>query len=212
MTTKELQRNFLKTGRTIEQTMLNFNASWASMVDHGVKQYKITKSLGNPVGEIPSQLIRPLYGRFLKNVVQESPAVSTEIGLPNQGGTMYYTELGKKEENTMAEHSITSAFSIVSLCAGNMKLVDYFFQPTVRMSKDKEDRKYLKGSHVRGNPSLVWLKKPFKRYVEAKFPNTIYTWQGNEIDIKTWTWKDHIEQVIMPHEVWGKLYTESDFS
>lgn len=206
------EKNWLKRGRTLEGSLLDFNTAWANTLDTMVKQYRVTVELGKPVREIPSQLIRPIYGRFLKNIVEESPIVSTELGLGNQKGAMYYTEDAKISTATLGEHPLTSTAMIQQgLCCGKVKLVDYMFQPFVRMSK-AEDSQYLGEEHVRGEPTDEWFVKPFTRYVDAKFPSKIYTWQKEEVNIEQWTWTDHIEKVIKPHVLWNHLYSKSNFS
>jgi hypothetical protein len=197
-----------KAGRSLENSLLIFNVAWGNTIDTMVKQYRVTAELGQPVTEIPSQLIGPIYRRFLKNTIEESPAVASEINL--EKGAMYYTEDAKTKES-MGEHPVTSTAMISFLCEGKVKLVDYMFQPVVRMSKE-EDSKFLGGKYVRGMPSDDWLDKPFKRYMDAGFPPKIFTWKGEEVNLEEWTWNDHIQKVIKNHELWYHLYSKSNFS
>jgi len=205
-----MEKKWQKTGRTLDESLLIFNTAWANIIDTMVKSYRVTAELGRPVGEIPSQLIRPIYGRFIKNIIEESPAVSSEIGIGQNKGCMYYTT-DAKNFDSLGEHPLTSTAMISALCRGKVKLVDYMFQPLVRMSKD-EDSQFLGGEHVRGEPTDEWLVKPFMRYIQAKFPSKIYTWQGEEVNLCDWTWHDHVEKVIKPHALWNHLYLNSNFS
>jgi len=197
--------------RTFKQSMLVFNTAWGSTLSNLIANYKITVQLENPVGEIPSQLMRPIHDRFKKNIIEESPAVSTEIGLNKQKGSFYYTKQALNNKNLYLEHPLTSVGMNNAVCSGKVSFMDYMFQPIVRMVT-QEDKQYLAGKHVKGQWSDLWLEKPFTRYVEAGFEPEIYTWNGVHVDINTWTWKDHVEQVIKPHKLWWYLYTESNFS
>jgi len=78
---------------------------------------------------------------------------------------------------------------------------ELLFSPVCRVHKDLDTM--LRGRHVYLNEDPHHF---FNRYLEAGYSGLIKTWRGDQVDLRSWDFNDHISQVIKPHPVWGTLW------
>jgi len=171
-----------------------------SGIEHGASLYRALQE-GKPGAAIEQKnRLRPFIDRFGQFVVKEDPHTKQIIG--TKVGGMYYTT--DQTEPMMFEHvsPITSASD--AYLKGEITVRDLLFNP-VCLVGSVTNKECLGGQHVVGGYDQ---ERPFTRYVRSglHLKTKIYTWSGMEVDPLSWSWKDHVEHVITPHEIWNHLY------
>lgn len=171
-----------------------------SGIEHGASLYRALQ--GGKPGAATEQKnrLRPFIDRFGQFTIKEDEHTKTIIG--TKTGGMYYTE--DRTEPMMFEHvsPITSASD--AYLKGEITVRDLLFNP-VCLVGSVTNKECLGGEHVVGGYDQ---ERPFTRYVRSglHLKTKIYTWSGIEVDPLTWTWDDHVKNVIEPHKIWNHLY------
>jgi len=83
----------------------------------------------------------------------------------------------------------------------NISVDELLFSPVTRVHEDLDQ--ILRGKFVYLNEDPNHF---FKRYLQAGYPGPIKTWKGDDVDLNSWDFNDHISQVIKPHPIWGHLW------